>query len=54
MAYAGLTYSSGFIKSLSTIRSMLIAFDPAYKITSLVSGTGSNPDGSVVNAVACQ
>lgn len=54
VAYAGLTYSSGFIKSFSTIRSMLIAFDPAYKTTSLVGGTGSNPDGSVINAVACQ
>ena len=54
VAYAGLSYSSGFIKSFSTIRSMLIAFDPAYKTTSLSSGTGSNPDGSVVNSVACQ
>ena len=54
VVYAGLQYSSGFIKAFSTIRALLISFDPAYKTTGLSGGTGSNPNGSVVGAVACQ
>ena len=54
VVYAGLQYSSGFIKAFSTIRTLLISFDPAYKTTGLSGGTGSNPNGSVVGAVACQ
>ena len=54
VVYAGLQYSSGFIKAFSTIRTLLISFDPAYKITGLSGGTGSNPNGSVNGSVACQ
>ena len=52
--HALLQYSSGFIKAVSTIRSMVIALNPAYKTTSLSAGTGSNPNGSVAGSVACQ
>ena len=54
VAYAGLQYSSGFIKSFSTIRSLLIAFDPTYKTTSLAGGTGTDANGTVLGAVSCQ
>ncbi len=52
--HALLQYSSGFIKAVSTIRSLVIALNPAYKITSLSAGTGINPNGSVAGSVACQ
>ena len=54
VVYAGLQYSSGFIKAASPIRTLLISFDPAYKTTGLSGGAGSNPNGSVNGSVACQ
>ena len=54
VAYAGLQDSSGFIKAVSTIRSMAVAFDPAYKTTSLSAGAGINPNGSVAGSVTCR
>ena len=49
VAYAGLQYSSGFINTATPIRSLLLAFNPTYKTTSLAAG-----DGSTAGTVACQ